>query len=263
MSKLIALFIVMLMGVFLPGCLTTEYNLATEKQETYLYSTEKEVSIGQAIARKIEEKFDLADKDKQYRVSEIGKCLAQVSDRQDIYYSFKVIKDEENPNAVALPGGFIYISDSLLEKTGSDDEIAAVLAHEIGHVAARHSVKRMQGSYLYDFLRILSSSLPGDPNMGAKINYAFGSLLVQYAREDEIEADKLSIKYMKKAGFNTDAFFTMLDTIEKIEKKQGPRRFTYFKIHPPVATRKGVGRQAVTGCIDFEGYINRPETLVY
>jgi predicted Zn-dependent protease len=253
----------MLIDVFFSGCLTTEYNLATQKQETYIYSTEKEVSIGRSIAKKIEKKFKLADKNMQYRIAKIGRRLAEVSDRQDIVYHFKVIEDKQ-ANAVALPGGFIYISDSLVNMADSDDEVAAVLAHEISHVAARHSVKKMQGSYLINFLRILTARLPSDdPFLRKKIDYAFGSLIIQYVKEDEIEADKLSVKYMKKAGFDVSALLTMLEKIKEVDKKKGRRRFTYFRTHPPVATRQGVIRQAITGQIDFEGYINRPETILY
>lgn len=259
----VKLIIVLLIILFLPGCMTTEYNPATEKQETYVYSTEREVAVGRSIARKMEEEFKLADKDMQQRISDIGERLAKVSDRKDIIYYFKVIKDK-NANAVSLPGGYIYISDSLVNATDTDDEIAGVLAHEIGHIAARHSVKKMQGSYLYSFLKILTSRMPSDdPYMSREIDYAFGSLIVQYAKEDEVEADKLSVKYTKEAGYDPCALITVLDKIEKIEKREGPRRFTYFKTHPPIATRQGVIRQAITGRIDFEGYINRPETVVY
>lgn len=264
MSQSVMLIIIGVLTVlFLSGCMTSEYNLATEKQETYIYSTDREVAIGKSIAQKIEEKFQLADKDMQQHISEIGEQLVQVSDRQDIIYYFKVIKDED-ANAISLPGGYIYISDSLVNAMDRDDEIAGVLAHEIGHIAARHSVKKMQGSYLYSFLRILTSRMPSDdPYMNREIDYAFGSLIIQYAREDEVEADKLSVKYTKEAGYDPEALITVLDKIDKIERREGPRRFSYFKTHPPIPTRQGVIRQAITGHIDFEGYINRPETVVY
>lgn len=237
--------------------------MATERQETYAYSVDREVAVGRSVAKKIEEEFELADKDMQERISGIGERVAQVSDRQDIIYYFKVIKDK-NANALSLPGGYVYISDSLVNAAETDDEIAGVLAHEIGHIAARHSVKKMQGSYLYSFLKILTSRVPtDDPYMNREIDFAFGSLIVQYAKEDEIEADKLSVKYTKAAGYDPAALITVLDKIGKIERREGAKRFTYFKTHPPVATRQGVIRQAITGNIDFEGYINRPETVVY
>ncbi|MFH1856017.1 MAG: M48 family metalloprotease [Candidatus Omnitrophota bacterium] len=262
--KIIVSYIFIMIVFSLSGCLTTEYNLATERQETYIYSTDREVSIGNSISHKIEAKYPLADdKDMQSRISEIGKKLADVSDRQDIIYYFKVIK-EEQANAIALPGGFIYISDSLVNEADSDDEIAAVLAHEIGHITARHSVKQMQGSYLYNFLRILTARLnKDDPYLNRGVDYAFGSLIIQYSQQDELEADRLSVKYMKNAGFDPDALILMLDKIDEIDRQRALRRFTYFRTHPPVATRKGVIRQSITGCIDFEGYINRPETVLY
>lgn len=263
LSKPGVLFIVMLTATLFSGCLTSEYNLATQRQETYLYTTGKEVALGRKIAGKMDKKFGLADRNIQYRVAEIGKRLAEVSDRKDIVYHFKVIKDKE-VNAVALPGGFIYISDSLVDIADSDDEIAGVLAHEIGHVAARHFVKRMQGQYFYNLLRILATRASSDdPYAGQKADYAFASLIVYYAKEDEIEADKLSVKYTKKAGFDPNALLGMLEKIEEVDRRKGRRGFTYFKTHPPVATRKGVVREAISGQIDFRGYINRPETILY
>ncbi len=263
MPKPVILSIIMLMGIIFSGCLTREYNLATQRHETYLYSTKKEVGLGRKVARQMDEKFELADQDMQCRVAEIGRRLAEVSDRQDIVYHFKVIKDKE-VNAVSLPGGFIYISDSLVNIADSDDEIAAVLAHEIGHTAARHAVKRIQGQYFYNLLRILVARASSeDPYASQKADFAFASLIVYYSKEDEIQADKLSAKYAKKAGFDPEALLTMLDKIQEIDKRRGRRRFTYFKTHPPVATRKGAIREVINREIDFEGYINRPETIVY
>lgn len=261
--KVFLLFIVTVNLVYLSGCVTSEYNLATGENETYFLSAEKEVSLGRSLAEKIEKKFKLADSETQNRINNIGIQLADVCDRQDICYHFKVIKDKE-VNALSLPGGFIYVSDSLVKKVSSDDEIAAVLAHEIGHVAARHSVKRMQGNYLYNFLRILVSQMPSDDlNMNREIDFAFANLIIRYAKEDEVEADKLSVKYMKRAGFNSSALLSMLDKIEEVELKEGPKRLTYYKTHPPIAARKGIIRQAITGQIDFMGYLNRPESISY
>ncbi len=262
MPKPIILSIIMLMGVIFSGCLTTEYNLATQKHETYLYSTKKEVSLGRKVASKMDEQFEPADQDMQCRVAEIGRRLAEVSDRQDIVYHFKVIKDKE-VNALALPGGFIYITDSLVNIADSDDEIAGVLAHEIGHMAAMHAVKRIQCQYFYNLLRILAARACSNPRVNQGADFAFASLIVAYSQEDEIQADKLSVKYTKKAGFNPYALLIMLDKIQEIDRRRGRRNFTYFKTHPPVATRKGAIREAIEGEIDFEGYINRPETIIY
>ena len=71
-----------------------------------------------------------------------GKKVSVSSDRLDLAYQFKIIKDKEL-NAFAIPGGFIYVNSGLLE-AANNDELACVLAHEIGHVAARHSVKKLQ-----------------------------------------------------------------------------------------------------------------------
>jgi len=252
----------MLMGIVISGCCTTEYNLATKRHETYFYSTKKEVNLGRKVASQMDEQFEPADQDMQCRVAEIGRRLAKVSDRQDIVYHFKVIKDKE-VNAVSLPGGFIYISDSLINIADSDDEIAGVLAHEIGHTSAKHAVKRIQAQYFYNLLRILTARACSNPRVSQGADFAFASLVVSYSKEDEIQADQLSVKYTRKAGFDPYALLIMLDKMQQIDRRRERRKFSYFKTHPPVATRKGAIREAIEGEIDFEGYINRPETIVY
>ncbi|MCM8789434.1 MAG: Maf family nucleotide pyrophosphatase, partial [Candidatus Omnitrophica bacterium] len=108
--------------LLLSGC-TTEYNIVTGQEETYIYSTEREVHLGKAIAKEVEKEYKLTgDPLIQKRVEDIGKRIARVSDRKDIDYQFKVLDDDE-VNAVALPGGIVYINSGLVEKVVSGDEL--------------------------------------------------------------------------------------------------------------------------------------------
>ncbi|HQP09847.1 MAG TPA: peptidase, partial [Candidatus Omnitrophota bacterium] len=94
--------------MLLQGC-TTEYNLATRREESLLYGTEKEVKIGEAIAPKIEEEYAvLSDVDVNERVEAILARIAAVCDRKDLVYFIKVL-DDDPINAVSLPGGYVYV----------------------------------------------------------------------------------------------------------------------------------------------------------
>ncbi|MCX5699437.1 MAG: Maf family nucleotide pyrophosphatase [Candidatus Omnitrophica bacterium] len=125
----------LLSTVFLSGC-STEYNLATKQEEKYYYSTDKEVQMGQSINRRVEKEFKFSgDPLQQKRVEDIGKKIAAVSGRKEIDYHFRVLDDDE-VNAVSLPGGYVYVNSGLLDKVANDDELACILAHEVGHIVA-------------------------------------------------------------------------------------------------------------------------------
>ncbi len=256
----LSLIILLIVASFLmAGCVSLSYNVATGQRETILYPTEKEVKLGKRLAKKLIDKYGLVDDDiEQQRIDEIGKRLARVSDRQDIEYHFDIIDDEE-VNALALPGGYIFISKGLVEVADTDDEIAAVLAHEVGHVACYHAVKKMQGHFLYTFLRALSLTQERDPAFSAGSDFAYLSVMMRYSQDYEKEADRLSARYLKRAGFNPEAALSILDKLEEIDKKKPLRRHTYFRTHPPIATRKAVIRQEITGRLDYEGYLNLME----
>ena len=150
----VLLFAICSLPFALSGC-ATEYNVATQEEETYYYSADKEVQMGRSIAEQVEKEYKLTDDPLiQKRVEDIGRKIAGVCDRKEIDYHFKVLEGEE-VNAFSLPGGFIYLNSALVEKAAGDDELAGVLAHEVGHVVARHSIKKLQAVQGYSILRVL------------------------------------------------------------------------------------------------------------
>ena len=107
--------------LLLSGC-SPEYNIVTGKEESYYYSTEQEVGMGRSIAREVAKKYKMVDDPLiQKRVEDIGKKIVAVCDRKDIDYHFTVL-DEEDINAVSLPGGFVYVNKGLIDKVANDDE---------------------------------------------------------------------------------------------------------------------------------------------
>lgn len=242
------------------SCLNTfaEYNVVTGKQDLILVSTEKEVSMGRSLSKQVEEKFKLLENQElQERVEKIGQKLVEVCDRKELIYHFKVL-DEDELNAVSLPGGWVYVFKGLIEKAKSDDEIAGVIAHEVGHIAARHSVKKLQTGMTYNILMILAAGASTDREFKKGASLALASLMSSYSREDEFEADRRSVRYTKAAGYDPNAIIIFLETLRQADREKPLRPKTYFRSHPYVAERMGVVRQEITGSIDFEGWINRP-----
>lgn len=252
------LFCLFPVACFILGC-STEYNVATGQEETFFYSTDKEVSIGQAIAKQIEREYKFTEDPLiQKRVADIGKRIVGVCDRKDIDYHFKVLEDEE-VNAVSLPGGFIYVNKGLVDKVANDDELAGVLAHEVAHIVARHSIKKLQAVMGYSLLRILTVAVPGGGQVGGAADAAFTELMLGYGRKDELLADQLATRYMKLAGYNPRCMIDFLKTLQDVNRRKPLRPRSYLKTHPYVPDRIRVVKEELGEKIGFTDYINIEE----
>ncbi|NQT90138.1 MAG: M48 family metalloprotease [Candidatus Omnitrophica bacterium] len=233
-----------------------EYNLATGEEELIFISSERETKMGESISKQVAKKMKL---DKNYsnqeKVAIIGKKLARVSDRKDIIYHFSVI-DDDMFNAFALPGGYIYVFKGLLDELESDDELAAILAHEIGHVCAKHSVKRLQNSLGYEILRLLVVRGASDGYSQRKANEAINQLMLTYTRRDEFQADMLAIRYLKRAGYKPEAMVSVLDRLIELQMDGPKLPKRYWHTHPYLGARKANASQEITGQIEFDDYIN-------
>ena len=241
-------------AIWLSGC-STEYNIVTGEQESYYYSTDKEVQMGQAIAKEVEKEYKFAgDPLMQKRVEDIGKKIAAVCDRKEIDYHFYVLDDDE-VNAVSLPGGYVYINKGLIEKVDNDDELAGVIAHEVGHIVARHSIKKLQAAQGYSILRVLVAAT-GSGEAGAAADSAFTELLLGYGREDELLADQLGARYSRAAGYNPQGMISFLIKLQKIDRRKPLQARNYFKTHPYAPDRIRVVKQELGQKVNFSDYIN-------
>ena len=252
-----------LSSVFIANYAYPEYNLATGQEENLFISKEKEINMGRSIAEQVEEKFDLDENYlNQEKVAEFGKRIADVCDRKELIFTFKVIDKDDVENAFALPGGYIYIFKALLEKL-DDDELAAILAHEVGHVCARHSIKRLQSGLGYQIMQILVIRGAKDSYTRRKAGEAFGQLMLANSREHEFEADALAVKYLKKASYDPEGMLNALDKLLQwqMEGKTGPKR--YWFTHPYLSARKAQVSKEITGQITFEDYMNTSEEDSY
>ena len=243
------LALVLVISLF--GC-STEYNVATGRQDMIFYGTEKEIKLGQSVSRAIEDEYELLeDYELQKKIDEMGQRIVAVCDRRDINYRFKIL-DDDTVNAVSLPGGYVYLFKGLIDEAENDDEIACVIAHEVGHVVAKHSIKKLQASIGLNLMNLLLiPTTDADVVRGA--NAAFIAVFLEYSQEDEFLADGLSIKYARKAGYNPEGMVTFL---EKLKDQKEIRRFSYWRTHPYITERIAMGRRRLHGKIEFIDYIN-------
>lgn len=233
LSNYIIFFFILLL---LSGCVTI-YNPATQKRETLLIDTKSEIALGRDMDRQMQKKLKiLQDPKRQNRLDNIGSKVSNFSDRKDLTYYFRVIHDKEF-NAFAIPGGFIYVNAGLMD-AATDDELACVLGHEIGHVAARHSVKKLQANLGYQIVMSIALGLSGQQAMGKAMDIVFGLASLGYSRKDESLADKLAVKYARYAGFDPYGMITFFRKLEKeAEKKGGKLHIELFSSHPAIEER--------------------------
>jgi predicted Zn-dependent protease len=236
------------------GC-ATEYNLATGREESLMYGTEKEVKIGEAVAAQFNEHFEInTEVDVNERVETILDRITAVADRKDIIYHIKVI-DEDEINAVSLPGGYIYVFKGLMDKVENDDQLASVIAHEVAHITARHGIKRLQAQYGYLALQALAIS-SGDPSLIRGTQAAFLTAFTEFSQDDEHEADRLAVRYMKRAGYDANEVAEMLRLLKREQDKRPAGQFVYWRTHPHIPRRIAVVNQEVAGELKFQDYLN-------
>ncbi len=245
----------LLLMINIMGC-ATEYNLATQREETLIYGDEKEIHLGEAMARSIELHYKdkiFTEVDANERVERILKRITEVCDRTDIVYFIKII-DEDEMNAVSLPGGYIYVFKKLVEKVDNDDQLAGVIAHEVGHITAKHAIKKLQEAYGAMLFQLAVTQTPAR-NVSGGLNFALTSLFMSHSQEDEFQADELGVKYMKAAGYNPLEMTNMLRKLQQEQDKSSLRQYSYWRTHPHIPERVAAVNTIVSGKMEFKDYI--------
>ncbi|HOZ46619.1 MAG TPA: M48 family metallopeptidase [Candidatus Hydrogenedentes bacterium] len=227
--------LVELLGICLvmAGCMTSPDHALN------MLSTQDEIALGEEIAVQIEQEETILDNaDIQAYVNDIGFRLSRVAPRQDIEYAFKVIDAPDTVNAFALPGGHMYIYTGLMRLCENEAELASVMAHEIGHVSARHHGEQMTRQYGLEFLKRIV--LGADP----KSSYVLVADLIgqahvtRFSRANEREADELGAEMLFRAGYDSRAMLTFMEKLQDFEQEgSGGNWMPLFASHPPTAER--------------------------
>lgn len=174
-------------------------------------------------------------------VRRLGMLLARESARPRLEYEFYII-NSAMVNAFALPGGHIYLTRGLIERTRNGSELAGVLAHEIGHVAARHGIQKLErhlrtGSLVGVMYEMI---LGGEPDLLRNNGLELAGVVwsASHSREDEREADRLAVDYLVDAGVDPGGIVSLLETLLREEASDSMRGAeAWFSTHPMTAER--------------------------
>ena len=201
-----------------------------------LYSLERELALGKQLAGELERQIKLAD---DPILSEYVNRLAQNIARQSevaIPVSIRIIESGDL-NAFTLPGGHMYINSGMLRLTESEAELAFVVAHELGHVAARHATREASRDQLTKLGSFPLSVVGGWT--GAALRQASGPGsklgLLKGARDFELQADRLGVEYLESAGYDPEAAIDVFERIEVSERKT-PRKIARLGGDHPITS---------------------------
>jgi predicted Zn-dependent protease len=216
---------------------SSENPITGEKQRVSL-TAEQEVAMGRQLAPQMAAQFGGVSKNPAAeRVSRVGTAIVSRSSasRTPYKYSFYLLADPKTVNAFALPGGQIFITEALLRLLESEDELAGVLGHEVGHVLARHSAEHLAKQQLTQSI-IGAVAIGSGSYETAQLAQLAGSLVnMKHGRDDELESDSLGLRLMREAGYDPRA---MISVMQKLEKASGGSRQPEFaSTHPNPGNR--------------------------
>lgn len=242
--KLSALALMLGVTFLAEGCTT---NPATGEQQLSVVSQAEEKRIGASNHQAILNEFGglYNDNKVQSYVSGIGQRLARVSETPNEQFRFFVV-DSPGFNAFAVPGGYVYITRGALAVATSEAEVASILAHEIGHITARHGAARQTTGLITSLGAAILQNVVNAPGLGDALNLGGNLYMSSYSRDQERESDMLGIRYLHRAGYDVFAasrMFNQLNALEQYEstidqdKKQSSAYF--FRSHPLSQERIG------------------------
>jgi predicted Zn-dependent protease len=205
----------------------------TGRQQLIVVPQDQVAQAGAQAAQQVVQEKGLAhDPRLEAMIQRVGQRVAAVSDAPNVAWEFHLI-DDDTPNAFALPGGFVGVNKGLFRLIQTDDQLAAVLGHEIGHVAANHHAERLSRQALVD-TGVSAVSGQVSPELAPILAQAatLGAVL-PFTREQEAEADHIGLIYMARAGYKPQA---AVEVWQKFEALGGaPPEF--LSTHPDPGNR--------------------------
>ncbi|HNW91662.1 MAG TPA: M48 family metalloprotease [bacterium] len=223
------------------GCAT---NPVTGRRQLAIISEASEIETGRAAFPQYTQAFqgEFQDDTLQGYVTTVGKKLAANSHRPNLEYEFRVVNTSD-VNAFALPGGKIMITRALLEKFDNEAQMAGVLGHEVGHVAAMHYISDASQQLLINLV-IAAGAIYMEHKGYKYADYAtlgayVGAMmyLAHYSREQERQADQLGVEYMTKNGYDPRAYVSVMELFLKLQEGEPSIVERLFATHPLTTER--------------------------
>lgn len=238
-------------------------------------SPQQEQNIGAQEHQKVIKEFGVyADGGLQSYVDMIGQKVVKDTERPDVHYQFTLL-DSPMVNAFALPGGYIYLTRGLMCLANSEAEIAAVLAHEAGHITGRHSAERYSQSVVTSLGAMVLATAIGSDGVTQALGVGSDLYLKSYSRGQENQADELGLRYMSRAGYDPRGMPVFLSSLQADSMLEGrlagndnSSGVDYFSTHP--ATQERVNKALAlsaqypqSGVINKEEYLKRIDGIVF
>lgn len=262
----IAIFAVLVL-LFATACAV---NPVTGKKELSLISEAQEIELGKQTDSEIRAQYGVYnDPALTAYVRGIGMSMTQLTHRPGLTYHFAVL-DTPVINAFAVPGGYIYVTRGILSLMNSEAELAVVLGHELGHVNARHSVRKMSQMILVQLGMVVGSALSETfAKISGVASIGIQLLFLKFSRNDEFQADQLGVTYSRKGGYNPGRMVDFFASLQKMGDLSGGQSLPGFlSTHPltPNRIKKVQEMQLATDNqlkVSRTAYMNRINNLVY
>ena len=223
---------------------TQENALTGEKQKVSM-TPEQEVAMGLQSAPQMAQEYGglYPDNEVQNQVKAVGMKLVNTFNQElaakgisnPYKFNFYVLRDPKTINAFALPGGQVFITAGLLSRLKSEDQLAGVLGHEIGHVIHRHSSVQMAKSEFLQGLAGAAMASAGDMGAGQIASYVAQMKMLKYGRDDELQSDEFGVKAMIQSGYNPEAMIEVMEILAEASGGREPEEF--MSSHPSPSNR--------------------------
>jgi predicted Zn-dependent protease len=221
-------------------------NVGCSKGMGNWYGLEHQIAEGKQISMQVETQSKIINDPviSEY-INRLGQNLVRNSDSQ-VPFTIKVI-DSDDINAFALPGGFFYVNSGLILAADEEAELAGVMAHEIGHVAACHAARGESRANLAQIMTIPLIFMGGPIGYAAYegAGLAVPLTFLHFSRGFEAQADYLGLEYMYKAGYDPQAFISFFEKVQATEKKKPGTISKAFSTHPQTPDRIGKSQQEI------------------
>ncbi|MCX7992684.1 MAG: M48 family metalloprotease [Fimbriimonadales bacterium] len=261
-------FILVVAALAVAGGLVAQEPAAEPKRPELSPRDQQEVEFGKKVVAEIEKQYKfITNPEMVERVNRIGQTLAEIARNTPtearygesgpalFEYTFRII-DEKDVNAFSVPGGFIFVNKGLLDFVSSDDELAAVLAHEIAHASHRHVMKlirddaRVQQSVLLPALLVgVFGRLPSQDFAGLMTGAQLYRIarVSSFSQEAETDSDLTALEYLRRSPYNPVGLLVFMERLAAEERKRPQIDWGIFRTHPITRERVETIKRALQG----------------
>ncbi len=228
-------------------------NPVTGKKQFTLMSEQQEIALGAESDPQIIAQFGLYENaDMQKFIDLHGQEMAAISHRPNLKYQFRIL-DSPVVNAFAVPGGYVYFTRGIMAHFNDEAQFAGVLGHEIGHIAARHSVeqytKQVVAQVFFMGGLLISKEFRAFAN---EAQTAMGLLFLKYSRDNESQSDELGVEYSTRVGYDAKEMADFFKTLKALTDESGSSVPTFLSTHPDPADRYNrVGKLAAEAKVKY------------